>query len=175
MLHFGAVDYRTWVYVNGAFVGFHEGGHVAFSFDVTDYLNWENEIIVVRVEDPSTDETIPRGKQFWEEKSAGIWYTRTTGIWQTVWIEPLNETSIDSLRLTPDLDQGDVIVEFDVTGNYLNKQVEIDISFKGEHIVNDTITVTSIYNKRAIQVYQQHIFRTAFHHSGWNWTPETPN
>src|SRR5699024_2907733 len=54
MLHFGAVDYRTRVYVNGAFVGFHEGGHVAFSFDVTDYLHWENEIITLRVEDPST-------------------------------------------------------------------------------------------------------------------------
>src|SRR5690606_39976439 len=79
MLHFGAVDYRAWVYVNGQYVGFHEGGNTSFSFDITEYLTWNDEYVVVRVEDPSTDETIPRGKQFWIEKSDSIWYTRTTG------------------------------------------------------------------------------------------------
>lgn len=26
VLHFGAVDYRAWIYVNGQYAGFHEGG-----------------------------------------------------------------------------------------------------------------------------------------------------
>src|SRR3954469_22894104 len=68
ILHFGAVDYRAWVYVNEQFVGFHEGGHTDFSFDVTDYLIGGTETVAVKVEDPSEDETIPRGKQFWQEK-----------------------------------------------------------------------------------------------------------
>ncbi|MFJ5714148.1 glycoside hydrolase family 2 protein [Neobacillus sp. NPDC093127] len=175
IVHFGAVDYRAWVYVNGQLIGSHEGGHISFSFDITDALTWENETMVVLVEDPSTDETIPRGKQFWIEKSDAIWYTRTTGIWQTVWLEPVSSTRISKLKLTPDIDRGDIIVEFDVLGEFANKKVNIEISFKGELVVKDTIEVLEAYNKRAINLYNQHIFRTGFHHNGWNWTPETPN
>ena len=76
IFHFGAIEYRASVYVNEHLVGFHEGCHVSFSFDITDYLQGGKELLAVRVEDPSTDETIPRGKQFWLEDSAGIWYTR---------------------------------------------------------------------------------------------------
>src|SRR5690625_3715002 len=69
ILHFGAVDYYTKVYVNGVYVGDHIGGHTSFSFDITKYLLWKDtEEIIVRVEDPSTDETIPRGKQYWHEQ-----------------------------------------------------------------------------------------------------------
>jgi beta-galactosidase/beta-glucuronidase len=175
VLHFGAVDYRAWIYINGQYAGFHEGGHVSFSLDITDYLTWGNESLIVRVEDPSTDETIPRGKQFWVEKSDSIWYTRTTGIWQTVWLEPINPTSIAKLKLTPDLDRGDVIVDFEVAGEYTNKKVDIEIRFKGELVAKDTIDVMETYTKRSINLYNRKIFRTAFHHDGWNWSPENPN
>ncbi|OLS35888.1 glycoside hydrolase family 2 [Bacillus sp. MRMR6] len=175
VLHFGAVDYRAWIYVNGQFAGFHEGGHVSFSLDITDYLTWGKESLVVRVEDPSTDETIPRGKQFWVEKSDSIWYTRTTGIWQTVWLEPLCQTSISKLRLTPDIDRGDITLEFEVAGECTNKKVDIEISFKGERIAKDTVEVFEVYNKRSINLYNRKVFRTAFHHDGWNWSPENPN
>ncbi|MFP7476931.1 glycoside hydrolase family 2 protein [Terribacillus saccharophilus] len=175
ILHFGAVDYRAWIYINGQYAGFHEGGHVSFSLDITDNLTWEKETVVVRVEDPSTDETIPRGKQFWQEQSDAIWYTRTTGIWQTVWLEPVALTHISKLRMTPDIDRGDIIVEYDVTGEYVQKKVEIEISYKGERIAKDTVELIDAYNKRAINLYNQRIFRTNFHHIGWNWSPENPN
>lgn len=175
ILHFGAVDYRTWVYVNGELVGFHEGGHVAFSFEVTDYLNWANETVTLRVEDPSTDETIPRGKQFWQEESEAIWYTRTTGIWQTVWLEALHPTHLSNIRFTPDIDLGDVHVEFEVEGEYHGKQVEIEISFDNEVIVNDVISIYEKSNKRSINIFNQKIFRTNFHNEGWCWTPESPS
>ncbi|MBS4195579.1 glycoside hydrolase family 2 protein [Lederbergia citri] len=175
ILHFGAVDYRSWVYINGKFAGFHEGGHTSFSFNITEFLTWENEEIVVKVEDPSTDETIPRGKQFWKEQSEGIWYTRTTGIWQTVWLEPVNEVRIEKLRLTPDIDEGYINIEFNVTGDFSGNAAKIDIRFKGELFASDTFHIQSPYTKRSINIYQQQIFRTAFHHQGLNWTPETPN
>ncbi|GBF10437.1 MAG: glycoside hydrolase family 2 protein [Tepidibacillus sp.] len=175
LIHFGAVDYRAWIYVNGQFAGYHEGGHTPFSFDITEHLTWEKESIVVRVEDPSTDETIPRGKQFWIEKSDSIWYTRTTGIWQTVWVEPVNSTRISKLRLTPDIDRGSIDVEFDVIGEFANKKAEIEIQIKNDFVARDTIEIYESYNKRSINLYNQHIFRTGFHHNGWNWTPETPN
>lgn len=174
-LHFGAVDYRAWVYVNGKYVGFHEGGHTSFSFDITDYLTWDEETVALHVEDPSTDETVPRGKQFWIEESDAIWYTRTSGIWQTVWVEPVNPTHLSQLRLTPDLDLGTINLEFEVTGHYQDTTVEIEIKFKDQLVAKDTILVTETYNSRSINLYNQHIFRTAFHNDGWNWTPENPN
>ena len=175
ILHFGAVDYLATVYVNEQLVGTHEGGHTPFSFDITNCLNHELETVVVKVEDPSTDETIPRGKQFWEEESAAIWYTRTTGIWQTVWIEGIEKTHISMLRITPLLDTGDVKIELDVAGDCLDKEVEINISFKGEEIAYDRILVKEKFVKRTINLFNHKIFRSEFHFNGWCWSPEYPN
>src|SRR5439155_1449257 len=44
---------------------------------------------------------IPRGKQYWEPKSRGIFYTRTTGIWQTVWLEAAGASYLAAVRITP--------------------------------------------------------------------------
>src|SRR5918998_1786617 len=95
LLHFGAVDYRATVWVNGAQVAEHEGGHTPFYADVTAALGDGENVVIVRAEDPSRDVTIPRGKQYWKEESEGIFYTRTTGIWQTVWLEPVGDKRID--------------------------------------------------------------------------------
>jgi len=175
ILHFGAVDYRAWVYVNEQFVGFHEGGNVGFSFDITNELVPGKQTVVVKVEDPSTDETIPRGKQYWIEQSDSIWYTRTTGIWQTVWVEAVHPTHLSKLRFTPDVDKGAVDVEFELAGDFTNKNVQFEISFKGETVVDDQITTQSKNMKRSFDLYNHKIFRTSFHHDGWNWTPENPN
>ena len=84
LLHFGAVDQIAKVELNGAFLGEHIGGYEHFSFDITDNLKEENELIVTvtNAKDPLS---LPYGKQC--EKRGGMWYTPVTGIWQTVWIE----------------------------------------------------------------------------------------
>lgn len=102
LLHFGAVDYRAKVWVNGHAAGEHEGGNVPFRFDITPHLSTSGpNTVVVRAEDPPTDRYIPRGKQYWEPKSRGIFYTRTTGIWQPVWLESVGESYLDRVRITP--------------------------------------------------------------------------
>src|SRR5581483_742542 len=111
VLHFGAVDYEATVWVNGDQAGSHRGGHVAFALDITDYLKAGDNVIVVRAWDPSTDRTLPRGKQYWRPKSETIWYTRTTGIWQPVWLEAVDAVHVSRLRVTPDVDQSQVGVE----------------------------------------------------------------
>lgn len=174
ILHFGAVDYRTMVYVNEQFAGIHEGGHTSFSFDITNYLNENIETLVIRAEDPSTDEAIPRGKQFWQEESLEIWYTRTTGIWQTVWIEAIEKTHIDKLRFTPDIDKGDIIIDFEVTNDFYGKVIEWDISFEGKLVVQDTMLIYENYTKRSVNLFNRKIFRTAYHNCGWTWSPENP-
>jgi beta-galactosidase/beta-glucuronidase len=105
LLKFGAVDYRAWVWLNGRELGFHEGGNVPFSFDITPYLASSGEnTVTVRVVDPPTDRYVPRGKQFWEPKSRGIFYTRTTGIWQPVWLEATGSSYVERVRMTPSID-----------------------------------------------------------------------
>ncbi len=103
LLHFQAVDWEATVHVNGKRLGTHRGGYDAFSFDVTDALKGgEANELIVGVFDPTDKGAQPRGKQV--SKPRGIWYTPTTGIWQTVWLEPVPETHIRRLVLTPDVD-----------------------------------------------------------------------
>ena len=102
LLHFGAVDYQAKVWVNGQLAGSHEGGNTPFSFDITPLLQSKTNSIVVRAFDPPEDNLIPRGKQFWEPKSKGIFYTRTSGIWQPVWLESTGAAYIDNLQIKPD-------------------------------------------------------------------------
>jgi len=104
LLHFGAVDYRAMVWVNGALAGSHEGGSVPFQFDITPLLKSGANTIAVRAEDPPTDRFIPRGKQYWEVKSRSIFYTRTSGIWQTVWLEAVGASYLEQVRITPSND-----------------------------------------------------------------------
>ncbi len=102
MLHFGAVDYRATVWVNGEQVAEHEGGHTPFSAEITKVARASGNEVVVRAEDPLTDRTIPRGKQYWKKTPESIFYTPTSGIWQTVWLEPQPERAIGSLDVIPD-------------------------------------------------------------------------
>jgi len=104
LLHFGAVDYRAMVWLNGQFLGHHEGGNTPFQFDISRFLKSGSNTLTVRAEDPPTDRYIPRGKQYWEPKSASIFYTRTSGIWQTVWLEATGESYLTHVRITPSLD-----------------------------------------------------------------------
>jgi beta-galactosidase/beta-glucuronidase len=111
LLHFGAVDYRATVWVNGEEVARHEGGHTPFSADITHVVRERDNVLLVRAEDPVADPTIPRGKQFWKETPEPIFYTATTGIWQTVWLEPIPFRAIELLSITPDFDAREVAFE----------------------------------------------------------------
>ncbi|HET7615723.1 MAG TPA: glycoside hydrolase family 2 TIM barrel-domain containing protein, partial [Bacillales bacterium] len=176
LLHFGAVDYQAQVYVNGELAARHEGGHVSFSTDITHLISEKDNHVVVRAEDPSKDVTIPRGKQYWHERSASIFYTRTTGIWQTVWLEPVSPVHIDSIRWTPQIDRGDVDAEFEVN-DFNGQQVEVtvDISFKGVAVVSDRIQVQESYTKRSFNLRNRIADRSNIHGDGWYWTPSHPN
>lgn len=115
LLHFGAVDWKSTVYVNGTEVGIHKGGYDAFSFDITDELKEGNNELIVEVYDPSDDGNQPRGKQV--KNPRGIWYTPVTGIWQTVWLEPVPDRYISDLRLTPDVDNEELDIRVDGEGS----------------------------------------------------------
>jgi tetratricopeptide (TPR) repeat protein len=114
VLHFGAVDFEATVFVNGRECGSHRGGYQGFSFDITDELqDGENEL-VVRVWDPTDHGPNPYGKQ----RSKPVWafYTPSSGIWQTVWLEQVPSTYIETLKMTPDVDRGELLLEVQLKG-----------------------------------------------------------
>ncbi|WP_409304269.1 glycoside hydrolase family 2 protein [Peribacillus sp. SCS-155] len=178
ILHFGAVDYRSWVYINGNLCFQHEGGNTPFSVNISHLLNQggQEDEITVRVEDPSEDVTIPRGKQYWHEQSESIFYTRTTGIWQTVWLEPISETALTSIRWTPQIDRGDIELEFEVDGKRTQEMtLSVDISFNGHPVIDDHSSRLEQYNKRSYHLRNRFTDRSNIHGPGWYWSPEHPN
>lgn len=116
VLHIGAADYLTRVYINGSEAGSHAGGYVSFAFDITKYLvRGENEIVIY-CEDDTRDGMKPSGKQCTNYYSCGCSYTRTTGIWQTVWIEFTEKEYIASFRCYPDYRKSAVNLSVKLSG-----------------------------------------------------------
>ena len=132
LLHFGAVDWRATVYVNGREVGKHEGGYTPFSLDITDALvgSGSNEL-VVSVWDPTDADgaSQQRGKQTLLPRS--IYYTATSGIWQTVWVEPVPATRIERIAASADTAAGTVALQVDVNGAAQGLDLRVTLTGEG--------------------------------------------
>ena len=141
-VHFGAVDYESWVFVNGLLIGKHIGGGVSFSFDITDALKEGENLLVVYAKDSTKGGFQPLGKQSTKYDSYACLYTRTTGIWQTVWLEARGSSYIESIKITPDIDNsnfGFVPTFKNITGNMkLNVKV-----FAGDTVIAEKSCVAS--------------------------------
>ena len=126
ILHFGAVDYRCNIWINGKEAGSHVGGNNPFSVDITDCLKKKGaQKIELRVTDPTDTESISRGKQ--QLNQGGIWYTPVSGIWKTVWVEAVNNEHMTSVYADTDIYTGKV--RFDIAntakkGCILNVEVK---------------------------------------------------
>ena len=137
LLHFGAVDWETAVFVNGKQIGMHRGGYDPISLDITPVLaEGEEQELVVSVWDPSDAGWQPRGKQVAEPK--GIWYTSVTGIWQTVWLEPVSETRVRGMKLVPDIEKGVLEARVSLSGGKADDVVELTATLEGK--VAGTVT-----------------------------------
>lgn len=128
LLHFGASNWETTVWVNGKAFEPHRGGYDGFTLDITEALKGDGpQEIVVGVWNPIDAGPQPRGKQV--RRPHGIWYTASTGIWQTVWLEPVPEASIESLKIVPDLDTESVRVTARVRGT-IEPQFKVHLKAK---------------------------------------------
>lgn len=148
VIRFGAVDYDCSVWVDGHFVGRHEGGHVPFDLDISDALSRSGSNtaarLTMRVRDSATDLAQPRGKQYWGPVPESIFYTPTSGIWLSVWLE-----SVPALRLccgsggtvlrSNDIEQGQLRGQIAVTGRPVGAQCSVEIEASlGGHSVSKT-------------------------------------
>ena len=159
LLHFGAVDWMTDVWVNDIKVGSHTGGYTPFTFDITQALQGKQNSLSVRVWDPTDSSYIPHGKQVL--KPVGIFYTSVTGIWQTVWLEFVPEDYIQNLVTTPNLEKGTVSVEVDFSNLTKDDLYQVEVSFEGQPIA----TGRSI-NGQPVEVNMPEDFLC--------WTPDLP-
>lgn len=143
LLHFGAVDYRARVWVNGEFMIDHEGGHTPFSMDITSVLRSDGrQTVTVWAEDDPFDLAKPRGKQDWQREPHSIWYPRTSGIWQTVWLEKVPATYIDRIKWTPHFERWEIGFEGFVSGD-LQKEMHLKVRLAvgKQLLVNDMYEV----------------------------------
>ena len=132
-IHFGGVDYKTWVYINGQLAGTHIGGSVAFHFDVTKWLKEGPNELVVKVLDDMWSGLQPSGKQSPDE-SGGCVYTRTTGIWQPVWLEAVGSSFVENLSVVPDPDNSRVLISAKINGG------DKDLTLKAEAFADGKLT-----------------------------------
>lgn len=143
ILHFGAVDYKAMVWVNGTYMTSHEGGHTPFSIEITHVLrSTGRHTVSVYVEDDPHDLTKPRGKQDWQLEPHSIWYPRTTGIWQTVWLERVSHTYVQKIRWTPHVEGFALTFEARVVGDAQKSlSMEVQIRHKDRLLADDRYLV----------------------------------
>lgn len=131
LLHFGAIDYSSEIFINGVQAAWHYGGYDPFTVDVTEKLFAEGEQELTVVVTDSTDSGgQPVGKQSLNPHA--IWYTGVSGIWQTVWLEAVPQSYISGYHCEPDLDKSRVIVRAELQGER-RKDLKLIARVNGEN------------------------------------------
>ena len=126
LLHFGGVDWKSEVLVNGQLVGEHRGGYDPFTYDITPYLKKSGkQTLTVKVFDATDNSMQPRGKQC--IVNTAIWYTPVSGIWQTVWMEPVAKTYIADYYPVSDLQKKEITVDVKTVGAQEGDMVKVQL------------------------------------------------
>ncbi|MBQ9447601.1 MAG: hypothetical protein IJU61_13440, partial [Victivallales bacterium] len=162
LLHFGGVDFRTQVFVNGieATDVPHESGNLPFSLDITDFVKQGENELVLQVWDPTDAGNQSRGKQV--RHPGGCMYTRMSGIWQTVWTEVVPATYITGYKITTDIDNGTVSVTLQAVGDLMNAKATVAVQKDGKTLVSGDVTA---WNRPVTLKLENPLL----------WSPESPN
>ena len=174
-LHFEGSDFLTKVWINGQFLGAHEGGYSRFSFDVTPLVTTGENFVVVKVED-SLDPQQPRGKQRWISENFGCWYVQTTGIWKTVWLEYVPDISLRSVKMTPNFAEGrlelEYLVDCPIALDGRKLEVEAEVSFDGRFVAKILTAIGKNPTKASIDLEAA---EAGYPWGIRTWTPGEPN
>ena len=154
-LHFGAVDYESFIYVNGEKAFHHIGGYSSFSADITKYIHEGENVIFVIAEDDARNTKHPSGKQSRKFSSYGAFYTRTTGIWQTVWLEFVPREYIKNAKYYTDIDNKTVTISGTVAGK---GTITADVTYNGVNTGGASAVVNNGYFALQIKLTELHLW-----------------
>ncbi len=115
-LYFGSVNYAAQVWINGAPVGSHLGGHLPFAFEATSHLAWDRpNVIAVRVENIQTATRVPPGGEtrgfFTGYPATHYDYFPYAGIHRQVQLAALPQTSIEDVTVVTTIEGSTGIVK----------------------------------------------------------------
>ena len=136
-LHFGAVDYKAVLYINGQEVGSHKGGYVSFAFEISDFVREGVNTLTLAAYDDSRDPLIPSGKQSSRYESYKCYYTRTTGIWQTVWLEFVPKNYVAKVKYFTDIESATLSIHASLVGE---GTLKAKASFEGKDMGEATLS-----------------------------------
>ncbi len=127
-LRVGSANYFATVYVNGAQVGSHEGGHLPFAFEITEHVRWDDlNTIAISVENELKPTRVPSGNM---DTALGSFasHPRTTfdffpfaGLHRPVVLYTVPTTYIEDITVVTTIDGSDGVVR--VTAR-LNESVD---------------------------------------------------
>lgn len=156
ILHFGAADFETTVYVNGTPAGLpHVGGYGSFEYDITDKLTVGDNDITVRCYDDTRSPRQAGGKQSPRFESHRCYYTRTTGIWQTVWYEIVPESYIRYARILPDLENVSVTIDAELCGK---GDLSAEVYYEGKKVGEASKKKRSVTGQLEISLSEKHVW-----------------
>ncbi len=158
ILHFGAVDYHAFVYVNGTFVCEHKGGYTPFSANITPYLKESGNFITLCAEDLLRSGNQPGGKQSPKRDSFGCFYTRTTGIWQTVWMEAVEKAHIKNVKYTANISDSSVCLQITVPSDAVGGEISVVTSFSGTETGSASCKITSEETFLSVSLSELHLW-----------------
>lgn len=163
ILHIGASDFETAVWLNGKEAGKHKGGYTPIDIDITDILKHGKNTLVIRCYDNNRSRLQPSGKQSAKKESYGCYYTRTSGIWQTVWLEHVPATYLCWYRAVADPENGSVSFLVRTSGDVSDMQLEIQAYHKNKKM--------GLLNLPASQLTSGIMTLSEVH----KWSPESPS
>jgi len=136
ILHLDAVNWQSQVYINGHSPGVHKGGYDPASYDITPYLTGSGpQELIVRVYSPEDNAGEPRGKQ--TLYPGGIMYASSSGIWQPVWLEAVEDSGVQSLKIAPDVDNSQLRL---TVNTYTSSGVTVFATVSSAGAVVNTVT-----------------------------------
>lgn len=163
LLHIGACDYETSVWLNGKLLGKHVGGSEPITFEITKQLQPGRNTVIVHAFDDTRGGLQPTGKQAHELNSSGCMYTRTTGIWQTVWLEGIGSSYIKDFHIESDAANSRVLIQTDIEGPCDGLTLRA-VAYAGTKVVATAQAPADWRNGRlALNLAEKHL-----------WSPEKP-
>ena len=117
-LHFDGANYDTVAGLNGVILGRHIGGFTPFHFEITDYLKEGENVLIVKVDNQMTKDTVPTSNTDWWNYG---------GLTRSVCLIETPATFIRDYFITLSKDRKSIEGWIQMDGTALSQEVTLDI------------------------------------------------